>query len=74
MILDPCGELRSKRLEGEEGIVYGDIDVAESIEAKQFHDIVGHYQRLDIFSLYVDQRRQEPIAVTTESGAGEPLG
>jgi len=73
MILDPSGELCSKRLEGEEGIVYGDIDIAESIEAKQIHDIVGHYQRLDIFSLHVDQRCQEPIALTTASGVGEGL-
>jgi nitrilase len=71
MILDPSGELCSKRLEGEEGIVYGDIDVAQSIEAKQFHDIVGHYQRFDIFSLHVDQRRHEPIVLTTAHGDNE---
>jgi aliphatic nitrilase len=61
MILDPSGEVCSKRLEGEEGIVYGDIDIAASIEAKQIHDIIGHYQRFDVFSLYVDQRRHEPV-------------
>jgi predicted amidohydrolase len=68
MVLDPSGELCSKRLEGEEGIVYGDIDVAESIEAKQIHDIVGQYQRFDLFTLRVDQRPQEPIVLI----AGDP--
>jgi nitrilase len=68
MILDPSGELCSQRLEGEEGIVYGHIDLAQSIEAKQFHDIIGHYQRFDIFSLHVDQRAQEPILLTTADG------
>jgi predicted amidohydrolase len=68
MILGPSGELCSERLEGMEGIVYGDIDVAESIEAKQFHDIVGQYQRFDLFSLRVDQRPQEPIVVVAEDG------
>ena len=64
MILDPSGELCSKRLEDEEGIVYGEIDIAESIETKQFHDIVGHYQRYDIFSVHVDRRAHEPIRIT----------
>lgn len=65
MILDPSGDVCSKRLEGEEGIVYADIDVAESIEPKQIHDVVGHYQRFDLFSLEVDQRPQEAIALIT---------
>jgi aliphatic nitrilase len=70
MILDPSGELCSKRLEGEEGIVYGDVDVAESIEPKQIHDIVGQYQRFDLFSLRVDQRPQEPIVLITGEDQG----
>jgi len=70
MILDPSGELCSKRLEGEEGIVYGDIDVAESIEPKQIHDIVGQYQRFDLFSLRVDQRPQESIVLITGEDRG----
>jgi predicted amidohydrolase len=72
MILDPSGELCSKRLQGEEGIVYGDIDIAESIEAKQIHDIVGHYQRFDIFSVHVDQRPQEPIRLLSETPPEPP--
>jgi nitrilase len=64
MVLDPSGEVCSKRLESEEGIVYGDIDIAASIEARQIHDITGHYQRFDIFSLHVDQRRHEPVHLT----------
>jgi len=71
MVLDPSGELCSKRLEGEEGVVYGDVDIAESIEAKQIHDIVGQYQRFDLFSLRVDQRPQEPIVLVGDD-RGEP--
>ena len=58
--------------EGEEGIVYGEIDIAESIEAKQIHDIVGHYQRFDIFSVHVDQRPQEPIRLLSETPPEPP--
>jgi len=72
MVLDPSGELCSKRLEGEEGIVYADVDVAESIEAKQIHDIVGQYQRFDLFSLRVDQRPQEPIVLIGDEHGEAP--
>lgn len=66
MVLGPTGELCSKRLEGEEGIIYGDIDIGESIEAKQIHDITGHYQRFDIFSVHIDQRRHDPITLMAD--------
>ncbi len=72
MILGPSGELCSPRLVGEEGIVYADIDIAESIEAKQIHDIVGHYQRPDLFNLQVDQRPQEHIDLTGTVAGSEP--
>jgi predicted amidohydrolase len=68
MILNPAGEPCSERLVGEEGIVYGEIDVADSIEAKQMHDIVGSYQRFDVFSFAVDQRPQRPVRLV-----GDPL-
>lgn len=73
MVLDPCGELCSKRLEGEEGIVYGDIDLAESIEAKQVHDIVGGYQRFDVFSLRVDQRPHDPVVLVRDAPPDGPV-
>lgn len=63
MILGPQGEPLAKPQVGGEGIVVADIDVALSIEQKQFHDIIGHYNRFDIFRLTVDQRPQRPITV-----------
>ncbi|WP_303801749.1 hypothetical protein [Alicyclobacillus macrosporangiidus] len=41
-------------LEGTEGILVADIDVAESIEHKQAHDIVGYYNRFDIYDFRVN--------------------
>ncbi|ABG03213.1 Nitrilase [Rubrobacter xylanophilus DSM 9941] len=61
MILGPTGEPLVEPLVGDEGIIYADIDVTESIEVKQAHDIVGYYQRFDVFQLTVDQRPQLPI-------------
>ena len=48
---------------GGEGIVVADVDIALSIEQKQFHDIVGYYNRFDIFRLVLDQRPQPPMTV-----------
>lgn len=62
MILGPTGARISDLLEEPEGIVYADIDVADSIEQKQFHDIVGYYQRFDLFRFSVDTRAQGPIS------------
>jgi nitrilase len=73
MFLDPTGMLKSgftvdasgKQLETEylqdrEDILYADMNVEECIEGKQYHDVVGGYQRLDIFELKVDRSRREP--------------
>lgn len=60
MILDPTGSVMSEIISGEEGIVYGEIDTALSVEPKQFHDVVGYYNRFDIFDLKVDRSAREP--------------
>lgn len=59
MIIDPMGNVIGE-LSGEEGILYADIDTAASVEPKQFHDVVGYYNRFDIFDLRVDRSRREP--------------
>lgn len=60
MILDPTGSVMSEVISGEEGIVYGEIDTGLSVEPKQFHDVVGYYNRFDIFDLKVDRSAREP--------------
>jgi len=56
---------------GGEGIVVADVDIALSIEQKQFHDIVGYYNRFDIFRLVLDQRPQPPMTVLAIEAAEE---
>jgi nitrilase len=56
--LDPTGAQVGDSIQGEEGIVYAELDLADCVEPKQFHDTVGYYQRFDIFDLKVDRRRQ----------------
>ena len=72
MIVHPSGELCADPLVGAEGIVFADIDLGDSIEEKQAHDIVGHYQRFDIFRLQVDRRPQEPIELLGDDRRAVP--
>ncbi|KAI8725718.1 Aliphatic nitrilase [Fusarium sp. LHS14.1] len=48
-------------LQKHEGILYTDMDVEDCIEGKQYHDVVGGYQRLDIFDLRVNRTRPSPV-------------
>ena len=56
--IDPTGQLVGERVQGEEGIAYATLDLNECVEPKQFHDVVGGYQRFDVFDLKVDRRRR----------------
>jgi predicted amidohydrolase len=42
-------------------IVYAEIDLARTIEAKRRVDAVGHYSRPDVFQLHWDRRPKPPI-------------
>ncbi len=66
-IFGPHGTLISPSLIDDEGIVYGEIDIAASIEPKQFQDIVGHYNRFDIFNLTVNGKQNLPVTVNEPS-------
>lgn len=39
---------------------YADLDLNQCVEGKQYHDVVGGYQRFDVFSLTVNRQRREP--------------
>ena len=53
-IIGPNGAVIGKPLIDEEGIVYADIDLQQCIQPKQMHDLLGHYNRFDIFDLRVN--------------------
>ncbi|OQU97820.1 hypothetical protein CLAIMM_03701 [Cladophialophora immunda] len=44
-----------------EAILFADLDLNECIEGKQYHDVVGGYQRFDVFSLHINRQRHEPV-------------
>lgn len=61
MFVDPTGAPLGDLLHEEEGIAYAEFDLNRCVEPKQFHDVVGYYNRFDVFSLTVDRTRQEPV-------------
>lgn len=55
MIVGPDGEFVVEPIVGDEGIIIADLDIGIQIPLKGVHDIVGSYQRFDIFQLSVNQ-------------------
>ncbi len=60
-IVGPDGRVLGEPLIDVEGIVYGDIDLNRCIQPKQMHDIIGHYNRFDIFSLHINRRQNDTL-------------
>jgi aliphatic nitrilase len=58
--VDPTGEAVGDLLQDQEGIAYAEFDLARCIEPKQFHDVVGYYNRFDVFDLTVNRKRLKP--------------
>lgn len=54
MIVSPLGEVLAGPLYDQEGILYADIDVGETIRGKMDFDVVGHYGRPDVFRFEVN--------------------
>ncbi|MCD1634400.1 carbon-nitrogen hydrolase family protein [Martelella mediterranea] len=60
-IIGPDGRVIGDALIDDEGIVYAEIDLGKCIQPKQMHDIIGHYNRFDVFQLNVNQTVRNPI-------------
>lgn len=78
--LDPTGASVGDFLQNEEGIAYATFDLNACVEPKQFHDIVGYYNRFDVFDLSIDRRRITPAtfrgpnnASSKQSRSSEPV-
>ena len=69
LVVGPDGAPASEALRDEEGILYADIDLADCVEQKQFHDVTGGYNRFDVFRLTVDRSAQRPVAFTASGDA-----
>jgi nitrilase len=73
VIYGPDGQSICEPLIDGEGIVYGEIELEKEIEPKQFHDIIGHYNRFDVFSLHLNRRPTQPLSQDTVASLGDLL-
>ncbi|HEY0201817.1 MAG TPA: carbon-nitrogen hydrolase family protein [Burkholderiaceae bacterium] len=75
MILGPDGAPISEVIRDEEGIAYATIDIAKCVVPKQFQDVVGYYNRFDVFSLSVNRNTHTPATFSNgpvEQEYGDP--
>jgi aliphatic nitrilase len=78
LVTNPVGEVASEVLRDEEGILYAEINLADCLAPKQFHDISGGYNRFDIFQLSVNRAAHRPVsfndapAADQSQACGEP--
>ncbi len=63
MILGPEGDLIATVPANEEGMVFANIDLERAIELKQHHDLVGYYNRFDVFEFSLNQKRLSPANI-----------
>jgi nitrilase len=75
-IYGPLGELIAGPLTNEEGILFADLDLAEVARSKFDFDVVGHYNRPDVFQLTIDERPKQALSrqeSSREGSQGEKL-
>jgi nitrilase len=74
LIVDPDGKVVAGPLEGEEGILYADIEPHQLVGPRWQLDVAGHYARPDLFELHV-HREARPGLVEVDGldgGSDEP--
>jgi nitrilase len=67
IIVGPGGDVLAGPLEGKEGILTTEIDLAAIVRGKHSLDVTGHYARPDIFRLSVNSVRSEPVTIASDT-------
>ena len=65
--IGPNGAVIGEPLIDTEGMIFADIDLSKCIQPKQMHDILGHYNRFDIFDLRVNVAPTKKITFVNKS-------
>jgi len=72
VIVGPNQRILAGPMGAEEGIIYADCDLESCIATKLRHDFAGHYNRPDIFQLYVNESRPRLYNPYAEEAAPTP--
>ncbi len=70
LFMNTSGSQIGETMQNEEGIIYCEFDLNHCIEPKQIHDVVGYYNRFDVFDLHISRKRTT-AAVYHDSGLTE---
>lgn len=76
-IVGPDSAVVAGPLGGEEELLFADLDLGRCLHEKTVHDVAGHYNRPDVFTLTVDRRRRQlcvPQDDALGADEGEPPG
>jgi aliphatic nitrilase len=63
VVIGPTGLPVSEVLCESEGLLYHDVDLLQCVEPKQFHDVVGYYNRFDIFQVHLNLSANAPLSI-----------
>jgi nitrilase len=74
VIVGPTGKVLAGPLFDREGILYADLDFDEIVKSRLDLDVVGHYGRGDVFSLYVNDLPAPAVVYESEGGGHEHGG
>ena len=70
-IIDPMGRVLAGPLFNEEGMLIAELDTDELARAKFDFDVAGHYARPDVFTLNVNELRQQPVRYVSGERGGQ---
>ncbi len=68
VIIDPSGSVVAEASQPDECLLYGEIDLCRCVAPKAIQDLVGSYNRFDIFNFTVDRRRTKPATFIEKHG------
>jgi len=68
-IVGPAGDVVAGPVDHEEQLLFADLDLGRWLHEKTVHDVAGHYNRADIFTLSVDRRRPSLLASLDDTAA-----
>jgi nitrilase len=71
LIADPDGKIVAGPLEGEEGILYADVEPDQLTGPRWQLDTAGHYARPDVFELRVNRDQRTMISTYSAGDEGE---
>ncbi|WP_053377069.1 carbon-nitrogen hydrolase family protein [Paenibacillus sp. FJAT-27812] len=63
-IVGPLGEYVTEPVYGKETILYADLDMSLVTKSRFDFDVVGHYNRPDVFQLHVNETKQNIVTFT----------